>query len=76
MESFPVQVRAFLSHDGKKDPCDAIVTRALSFDLRPLKRAYQESYGVGDPGSTTLVIDLANPVSSSSLSSFRLEYVF
>lgn len=76
MESFPVQVRAFLSHDGKNDPCDAIVTRALSFDLRPLKRAYQESYGVGDPGSTTLVIDLVNPVSFSSLSGFRLEYVF
>jgi hypothetical protein len=76
MESFPVQVRAFLSHDGKNDPCDAIVTRALSFDLRPLKKAYQESYGVGDPGATTLVIDLENPVGSSSLSHYRLEYVF
>jgi len=76
MESFPVQVRAFLSHDGKNDPCDAIVARDLSFDLRPLARAYQEAYGIGEPGSTTVIIDLENPVSFSSLSHFRLEYVF
>ena len=76
MESYPVQVKAFLSHDGKDDPCDAIVTRALSFDLRPLKLAYEESYGAGVPGATTLIINLNNPVSFSSLSHLRLEYVF
>lgn len=76
MESYPVQVRAFLSHDDKDDPCDAIVERELSFDLRPLRRAYQDSYGVADPGSTTLVIVLANPNPLSSLSHLDLEYVF
>jgi len=76
MESFPVQVRAFLSHDAKGDPCDAFITRDVSFDLGPLKLAYEESYGVGDPGTTTLIINLANPDWSSSLSGYVLEYVF
>jgi len=76
MESQPVQVRAFLSHDAKNDPCDAIVDRELSFDLRPLRKAYEKSYGSGDPGATTLIIVLDNPDSSSSLSELRLEYVF
>jgi len=76
MESFPVQTRAFLSHDDKNDPCDAIITRELGFDLRPLKWAYEDSYGVGQPGTTTLVIHFDNPVMSSSLSEYLLEYVF
>ncbi len=76
MESHPVQVRAFLSHDAKNDPCDAIVHRELSFDLRPLREAYERSYGSGDPGATTLIIVLDNPNSYSSLSELRLEYVF
>jgi hypothetical protein len=76
MESFPVQVRSFLSHDGKDDPCDAIVFRDLAFDLRPLKKAYEESYGAGEPGQTTLIILLENPDPSSSLMFQPLEYVF
>jgi hypothetical protein len=76
MESYPVQVRALLSHDAKDDPCDAIVSEDLSFDLQPLKRAYQESYGIGDPGSTTLILSLDNPDWSSSLSGYQIEYVF
>ncbi len=76
MESYPVQVRALLSHDAKDDPCDAIVSRDLSFDLQPLKRAYQDSYGIGDPGSTALILSLANPDWASSLSGYQIEYVF
>jgi hypothetical protein len=60
MESHPVQVRLFLSHDAFQDPCDAILTEDRFFDLGPLRRAYQESYGTGTPGTTTLVIVLEN----------------
>lgn len=76
MESFPVRIQSFLSHDGKDDPCDAIVTEELKFELRPLKNAYQESYGVGQPGETTLVISLSNPNPLSSLSGYEIDYVF
>lgn len=76
MESFPVRVRAFLSHDGKDDPCDALVLRDLAFDLRPLSKVYEESYGPGEPGQTTLIILLENPDPSSSLAFLPLEYVF
>ena len=76
MESYPVQVKALLSHDARDDPCDAVVSKDLSFDLQPLKRAYQESYGTGDPGSTTLILSLDNPDWASSLSGYQIEYVF
>lgn len=76
MESSPVQIQAFLSHDANGDQCEAWITRDMTFDLKPLKRAYQESYGVGEPGGSTIVI-LFNPEpSSSSLAQHRLEYVF
>jgi hypothetical protein len=75
MESDPVQIRAFFSHDGNGDPCDALITRELSFDLRPLKEAYQESYGVGEAGNTTLIISL-NPVGASSFLWPPFEYIF
>jgi hypothetical protein len=51
MESFPVQMQGSLSHDGKGDPCRAVVGRDLSFDLRPLRDAYREAYG---PGAATI----------------------
>ena len=76
MESFPVQIQTLLSHDGKDDPCDAVVTERLTFDLRPLQKAYEESYGVGQPGETTVIISLANPNPLSSLSGYQIDYVF
>lgn len=41
MESEPPQARTLLSHQAYGDPCDAIVTRELAFDLRPLARTMQ-----------------------------------
>lgn len=75
-ESYPVQVSAFLSHDANGDPCDAFLTEDLVFDLRPLKKAYQEAYGISDPGSTTVVIGLDFIPSLSSFSPIPLEYTF
>jgi hypothetical protein len=76
MESFPVQVRVFLSHDDRNDPCDALITQDLRFDLRPLRDAYVASYGSGDPGSTTVAfgVDMGLPAFSSR--SWFFEYVF
>ena len=44
MESYPVQVAVKLAHDAKGDNCKALVSRVLSFDLTPLKTAYNASY--------------------------------
>jgi len=76
MESNPVQTRVFLSHDGNGDMCEAWLQRRLTFDLTPLKKAYQKSYGVGDPGTTTLIISLDGSGSPSSMAWIPLEYVF
>lgn len=55
MESFPVQVAARLAHDADGDPCRALLTRTLRFDLSPLREHFQASYG---PGRGTVVIGL------------------
>ncbi len=44
LESFPVQVMTQISHDANGDLCDALISEMLSFDLVPLKTAYQKSY--------------------------------
>ena len=76
MESDPVQVSLFLSHEDFDDPCDAWITRDLSVDLVPLKIAYQASYGVAEPGKTTLVLLLADPMLASPQGARWLEYQF
>jgi hypothetical protein len=76
MESNPVQVRLFLSHEDFDDPCDAWVTRDFRFDLGSLKKAYQDEYGVGLPGTTTLILLLEDPLLASPLGARILEYVF
>jgi hypothetical protein len=76
MESDPVQVRVFLSHEDFDDPCDAWITVDLRFDLASLRSAYQESYGVGSAGETTLVLLLEDPMLASPLGARWLEYTF
>ena len=55
-ESNPVQTGLRLAHESNNDPCDALLTRVLKFDLTPLKAAYTSSYGSA-PGTIRLVID-------------------
>jgi len=76
MESDPVQVRVFLSHDDFDDPCDAWLTVDLRFDLASLRSAYRESYGTGAPGETTLVVLLEDPMIAGPLGARWLEYTF
>ena len=49
MESFPVQANLYLRHKDHDDPCDAIVTRQLHFDIDPILNLYQKGYGQLDP---------------------------
>lgn len=44
MESHPVQTRLLLTHDAHGDNCRALLSRDLTFDLAPVKRAYRQSY--------------------------------
>ena len=44
MESYPVQVGVRLARDDQDDPCDALLSRMLRFDLSPLKTAYNAAY--------------------------------
>jgi len=76
MESDPVQVRVLLSHEDFDDPCDAFLTEDLRFDLNSLKWAYQDAYGVGEPGATTLRILLEDPRLASPMGAWTLDYRF
>ena len=44
IESLPVQVNIFLSHDSNEDTCEALITKTLEFDLIPIREAYQHTY--------------------------------
>jgi len=76
MESFPVQVRVFLTHEGFDDPCDAFITEDRYLDLGPLKRAYRKSYGSQAPGTATLVIRLENHSGDGPALQRTVEYRF
>ncbi len=54
-ESEPVQARLEILHDDHDDPCDAIISEDLEFDLLPLKAAWIASYA-GKSG--TIIIKL------------------
>lgn len=45
MESYPVQANVCLRHDAHDDPCDAIVTDSVVFDLGPIIGLYKQMYG-------------------------------
>ena len=55
MESEPVQVNIRLSHNANNDPCDALITEELIFNLSPLKEAWQDAY---QQESGTIIINL------------------
>lgn len=55
MESHPVQVHALLAHE--REACEALFEKDLEFDLTPLKRAYQDSYGM----SGTIILSVRDP---------------
>ena len=58
-ESSPVQVDVDLAHDGHDDPCDALPTETVRFDLTPLRQAWEEAYGSG-PGAMAIQLGAAS----------------
>lgn len=50
-----VAVPILLAHEDHDDPCDAIVSLTLEFDLDPLRTAYHQQFGFG-PGTVLLRI--------------------
>jgi hypothetical protein len=45
LESWPPQSEIMMVHEDPDDPCDAVVTEDLVFDLVPLKDTYRASQG-------------------------------
>ncbi|HEV2149926.1 MAG TPA: hypothetical protein VGR37_21185 [Longimicrobiaceae bacterium] len=71
LESDPVQVNVALAHDGHGDPCRALLSRELRFDLSPLAAAYRRSYGRGG----TVVLRLREP-GGSGAATHTVRYTF
>ena len=71
MESHPVQTRLNLTHDAHGDNCRALLSRDLTFDLAPVKRAYQQSYS--EHGALILHV---HPPESQSARAHSLRYEF
>jgi hypothetical protein len=62
LESYPVQMSGSLAHDAKGDPCRALVSSDLRFDLSPIKEAYRQSYGVQSDTVHLRIADWPGPV--------------
>lgn len=65
MESNPVQTTAWLTHDGRDDPCDALPHEVRTFDLGPLVEAYRSVYP-GAPSGTRVVVHVTAPGSGDT----------
>jgi hypothetical protein len=66
MESFPVQIVAFLAHDDRDDACDGIVRRTVRFRLQPLEQAYVAAYPGEAPGERRVVLHVVAPDDTSA----------
>ena len=51
-----VQLKITLIHNANDDPCEASLSELLHFDLRPIKRRYQQTYN-RDTGTVYLRLD-------------------
>lgn len=75
--SDPVRLNVHLAHDAHGDPCEAYPTDRYEFDLTPLRRLYQDAYGL-DEG--VIVLRLMGPApfrtSPDTGYSFTITYAF
>ncbi|MHA2096979.1 MAG: hypothetical protein ACW98F_20405, partial [Candidatus Hodarchaeales archaeon] len=58
MESFPIQTALVLRHDSNGDLGEALITKELFFDLKPLKEAFFSVYSFFSPDGISLQINL------------------
>jgi len=61
LESDPVQVNALITHDGRDDSCEALVSEDREFDLGPVVRAWLSEFGAGAGAPRSVVLRLADP---------------
>lgn len=57
-ESEPVQAFVTITHESNDDPCEAIESQMLDFDLTPLRDEWLDAYG-GGMGGGTMIINVA-----------------
>jgi hypothetical protein len=69
LESYPVRLGLRLAHDAQGDPCRAIKASVERFDLRPVRQAYQASYGQGGP----IILELREPGQNGKVVPVRYE---
>ncbi len=58
MESYPIQTSVIFSHDSNGDLGEALITKELIFDLKPLKEAFFSIYSFFSPDNISLKINL------------------
>ncbi|MHA1946097.1 MAG: hypothetical protein ACXAC6_16100 [Candidatus Hodarchaeales archaeon] len=58
MESYPIQTSVVLSHESNGDLGEALITKELVFDLKPLKKAFFSLYSFFSPDNISLKINL------------------
>ncbi len=58
MESSPIQTSLILSHNSNGDLAEALLTKELVFDLKPLKDAFFNVYSFFSPDGISLQINL------------------
>jgi hypothetical protein len=61
LESEPVQADVLLAHDARDDPCDALLSPRLRFDLSPLRAAWTRDYGAERGTIRLRITDPASP---------------
>jgi hypothetical protein len=44
-ESTPVRASLYLWHEDNEDPCDALLSQEVLFDLRPIAELFRQQYG-------------------------------
>jgi len=55
LESQPVRLGMAVAHDARADACDALIRTTRTFDLTPVRVAWNAAYGAG-PGTVILLI--------------------
>lgn len=65
--SSPPHINALLTHDDGDDSCEALVNDERSFDLGPLRDAYERAFGPIGGERPTVVLRLWDPLSTSPL---------
>lgn len=70
MESNPVQAALYLRHNGHNDPCDALITKDVRFNLRPIAEQYRRGYGELD----TIILDIFPYFEDTPSSAIQIEY--